>query len=156
MKKILILLLLVVGGLATKAQVAPYGKAYVFPTIAGDTLTNVDTVAKVIPATAGYSVLGIQVNANVLSGSLAGKAYIYQSLDGYNYTLTDSVAYSATPTFTSTIYPAGISPTYTNVATFQKTTSPSVYYLVEARSTTTVSAPVQILYTARPYYVTKP
>ena len=157
MKKILFLLLLVgVTALSVNTAHAQKGYAAIMPTVQGDTLNNADTVAKLITASAGYSVMGIQVNLTKISGTVAGKVYLYQSLDKVNYTLTDSAVYSTAPTFTSTIYPGGITPTATNVAIFQKNTTPSVYYMVEAVSSGTVSAALQVLYTTRQYFITKP
>ena len=140
----------------TNAQTMPYARAYKFPTVAGDTLTNVDTVSKVITASAGYSVIGIQVGLTKLSGTVAGKAYLFQSLDGLNYLLTDSASYTATPTFPATITNgAAITPTVTNIATFYKQTTPSVYYLVEVVSSGTGSAIATVSYTARQYFTTR-
>jgi len=150
MKKLLFILSLVASVCICHAQ---SGYAYVFPTQAGDTLTNTDTVSRLIPATSGYSALGVQVSVNKLSGTLAGKAYLFSSTDGKNFALTDSAVYVSTPTITSTAYYNGpITPTYTNVAQFTKNTVPFVYYLVQAVSSGTVSAPVQFSYTAR-YYI---
>jgi hypothetical protein len=115
MKKLFSLLLLVVGiAMTTEAQ-----RATLLPLIAGDTVSTSssrDTVTKVITATAGYSALGIQVNATKISGTVSAKAYLYSSLDGTNYNLTDSSAAFANQT--------------TNVVWFTKTTTPYVYYKV--------------------------
>jgi len=153
MKKLLFILSLVVLSFVTKAQT---GQAYSIPTVQGDTLNNADTVSKVVKATAGYSAIGIQVNLNKISGTVAGKAYLYQSQDGYNYALTDSASYTTAPWFGSKGAYSALVPTYTHVAYFQKQTSPSTYYLVKAVSSGTVSAAVKVLYTSRQYYITKP
>jgi hypothetical protein len=139
MKKFLILLSVVVGMVSTTiAQ-----RATLFPLVAGDTLTTSssrDTVTKVITVTAGYSALGIQVVTTKVSGTVAGKAYLYSSLDGTNYTLTDSSAAFANQT--------------TNTAFFTKTTTPYVYYKVTVQdaiggSTSTQANIVRVYYVLR-------
>jgi archaellin len=137
MKKILFLLTLIVIGFASSAQ-----RATLMPLAAGDTLSessSSDTVSKVITTTAGYSSLGIQVNMTKLSGTASGKAYLYSSLDGTNYTLTDSSAAFTNQT--------------TNTAFFTKTTTPYVYYKVQVREvgagTGTQSSVVSVYYVAR-------
>jgi hypothetical protein len=153
MKKIVSILILSLIVFVSQAQT---GRAYVFSLIPGDTLVNADTSVRVIPATAGYSALAISVNVTKLTGSaITGKAYLYQSLDGANYALTDSALYVTNPQFSANLT-ANIVPTYTATATFQKTTTPSVYYLVAATSTGTVTEKVQFLYTVKQYFITRP
>lgn len=141
MKKILALMVLSLSMLfstiETKAQ-----SATLFPLVAGDTLAmsaSSDTVSKVIRATAGYSALGIQVNVTKLSGTVAGKAYLFGSLDGTNYVLTDSSAAFADQT--------------TNIAQFSKNTTPFTHYRVMAKpvggNTATYSAIVRVYYVLR-------
>jgi len=139
MKKFLILLSVVVGiASTTMAQ-----RATLFPLVAGDTLTTSssrDTVTKIITATAGYSALGVQVVTTKVSGTVAGKAYLYSSLDGTNYTLTDSSAAFANQT--------------TNTAFFTKTTTPYTYYKVTVQdaiggSTSTQANIVRVYYVLR-------
>jgi len=139
MKKFLILLSMVVGiASTTMAQ-----RATLMPLIAGDTLvtsSSRDTVTKIITATAGYGALGIQVVTTKISGTVAGKAYLYSSLDGTNYNLTDSSAAFANQT--------------TNTAFFTKTTTPYVYYKVTVQdaiggSTSTQSNIVRVYYVLR-------
>jgi hypothetical protein len=141
MKKFLILLSVVVGFASTTiAQ-----RATLFPLIAGDTLTTSssrDTVTKIFTATAGYSALGIQVVTTKVSGTVAGKAYLYSSLDGTNYNLTDSSAAFANQT--------------TNSVWFTKTTTPYVYYKVTVQdaiggSTSTQANIVRVYYVLRKY-----
>lgn len=117
------------------------------PLVAGDTLNNTDTVTKVIKVTSGYSCGSIQVNLNKISGTVAGKAYLYQSLDGFNYQVSDSATYATL----STTVPAIATPSVTAIAVFQKTMLPSVYYAVVATSSGTVSAQIRVLYTSRRY-----
>jgi uncharacterized RmlC-like cupin family protein len=142
MKKIVAIMALVVGMVSTNiAQ-----RATIFPLIAGDTLTTSssrDTVTKVITATAGYSALGIEVVTTKVSGTVAGKAYLYSSLDGVNYTLTDSSSAFANQT--------------TNVAFFTKTGGlPYVYYKVTVQdaiggATSTQANIVRVYYVLRRY-----
>jgi hypothetical protein len=138
MKKIL-LLVVIFGAFFSITQAQ---NATLIPLAAGDTLSqsaSSDTVTKIIRATAGYSALGIQVNQTKLSGTGSGKVYLYSSLDGTNYTLTDSSS-----AFTDVT---------TNVAFFTKTTTPYTYYKVQARpmgaSTGTQSAIVRVYYVVR-------
>ena len=154
MKRLFSLLFLFALVFASKAQT---GRAYVYPLIAGDTLVNVDTAARIIPATAGYSAMAISVNVTKLTGSaITGKAYVYESLDGVNFgSPTDSATYVTNPQFTANLS-AIVVPTYTATATFKKVTTPYVYYLVAATSTGTVTEKVQFLYTAKQYYITRP
>jgi hypothetical protein len=137
MKKFLALILVAGIALSAASQTAT-----LMPLKAGDTLvtsSSKDTVTKVITATAGYSALGIQVNATKVSGTINAKAYLYSSLDGTNYNLTDSSAAFADQT--------------TNVAWFTKVTTPYTYYQVQVRNSTgvntTQSAIVRIYYVLR-------
>lgn len=133
-------MLAMVVGMATQAQ-----RATLFPLIAGDTVSTSssrDTVTKIINATAGYSALGIQVNATKISGTVSAKAYLYSSLDGTNYNLTDSSAAFANQT--------------TNVVWFTKTTTPYTYYKVTVQdpiggATSTQSVQVKVYYVLRRY-----
>lgn len=116
MKKFLILLSVVVGiASTTMAQ-----RATLFPLAAGDTLTTSssrDTVTKIINVTAGYSALGIEIKGTKTSGTISAKAYLYGSLSGDDYELTDSSAAFANQT--------------SNVVWFKKTGGlPYVFYKV--------------------------
>lgn len=138
MKKLTCALLLMVGVFAsTMAQ-----RATLFPLVAGDTLSataGMDTVTKVITVSAGYSALGVQVVATKLTGTPAAKAYVYGSLDGVNYNLTDSSG-----AFTDIT---------TNTAYFTKVTVPYVYYKVQVRpmglASTTQTTQVRVYYVLR-------
>jgi hypothetical protein len=153
MKKVLFILMFAFIAIVSNAQT---GRAYVFATAFGDTLTNTDTSARIIPATAGYSCLGIQVNVTKLSGSaITGKAYLYQSLDGSNYTLTDSANYNTSPIIVGN-FASALVPSYQATAYITKQTSPGVYYLIAATSIGTVSEKVQFAYTAKQYFITRP
>jgi len=135
MKKIISLLLFTAIVFTSMAQTAT-----LIPLIAGDTISTSssrDTVSKVITATAGYSAIGIQVNATKISGTVSAKAYLYSSLDGTNYNLTDSSAAFANQT--------------TNAVWFTKTTAPYTYYKVAVGdplglSTSTQSVQVRVYY----------
>lgn len=148
MKKLFFLLALIVGihTISNAQQGNGFGFAYKFPTIAGDSIINADTVFKKIIVTAGYSVLGVQVNIKKGTGTLAGAVYLYTSFDGINYKATDTASYVSVIPFGNVI------PTYTNIATFTKPTPAAPYYEVVIVSTGTVaSSPVQVWYTTRKY-----
>lgn len=138
MKKLITFLLLAMVIVTSQAQ-----HATLMSTVAGDTISTSssrDTVSKVITATAGFSALGIQVNATKISGTVSAKAYLYSSLDGTNYNLTDSSAAFANQT--------------TNSVWFTKTTTPYVYYKVAVgdpfgATTSTQSVKVQVYYVLR-------
>lgn len=141
MKKFI--LIMVLGLLAftveSKAQ-----NATLIALAAGDTLSqsaSSDTVSKVIRVTGPASTFAIQVNQTKLSGTGSGKVYLYGSLDGTNYVLTDSSSAFTDQT--------------TNVAQFTKSPAPFTYYKVQARpmgaATGTQSAIVRVYYVIRKY-----
>lgn len=141
MKKFLVLMVMSFGLILSTIETQAQSQTLI-PLAAGDTLSqsaSSDTVSKVIRVTAGYSALGIQVNQTKLSGTGSGKAYLYGSLDGTNYVVTDSSA-----AFTDIT---------TNVAFFTKVTTPYTYYKVMARpmgaATGTQSAIVRVYYVLR-------
>lgn len=84
-----------VVGFATISK-AQNGSGKELAVVAGDTIStsgSLDTVSKVIPITAGYTSLGIQVDYKKSSGTTALKAYIYRkigSTTAANYVLVDS------------------------------------------------------------------
>lgn len=141
MKKLIFLFALVVGlTISATAQ-----RATSFPIVAGDTISTIaalDTVTKIIPATAGYSALGIQVNAVKVSGTITTKAYLYSSLDGTTYLLTDSATAFANASGAQSVY-------------FTKTTTPYVYYKVQVRNVGTIvsteALAVKVYYVLRKY-----
>lgn len=142
MKKMLFLMVMIAGLSFTMQTVAQ--NATLIPLAAGDTLSqssSSDTVSKVIRVTAGYSAMTIQVNQTKLSGTGSGKVYLYGSLDGTNYILTDSSA-----AFTDVT---------TNVAYFSKTPPVFNYIKVQARpmgaATGTQSAIVRVYYRLSKY-----
>lgn len=136
MKKLIFLFAMVVGiTINATAQ-----SAKLMPLIAGDTVdatSGVDTVKKYIPVTAGYSAMGIQVVGTKISGTVSAKAYLYGSLDGTNYVLTDSSAAFADQT--------------TNVAQFTKTTTPFTSYQIQVRPATAAATTQKVR--VRVYYV---
>lgn len=128
MKKLFLLCVLVIGLQAfTNAQ-----SATLMPLQAGDTLTNTDTLYKVIKATAGYSALGIQPVVTKISGTVAGNVILQSSLDGVNYVNTDTLA---------------LTDAATNTKLFSKVTTPFVYYRLRFITSGTQS------YVPRIYYV---
>jgi len=128
MKKLFLFLALVIGlQTVTHAQ-----SATLMPLVAGDTLTNTDTLYKVITATAGYSALGIQPVVNKISGTVAGNVILQSSLDGVNYVNTDTLA----------LTDAAI-----NTKLFSKVTTPFTYYRLRFITSGTQS------YVPRIYYV---
>ncbi len=81
MKRILFLFTLVLGIVAsTVAQ-----RATLMPLVAGDTIVNAGAVNKTFLVTAGYSIVGIQVVVNKISGIVAGTVTPQVSMDGTNY-----------------------------------------------------------------------
>lgn len=140
MKKFMFLLALFTA--TTFASMAQ--NATQFSLVAGDTVVTaatLDTVFKTLPVTAGYSALGIQVVATKISGTVTSKAYLYGSIDGTNYTVTDSVAFTNT---------AGAQSAF-----FTKSTTPYTRYQIQIRqpgvSTSTESLATKTYYVLRRY-----
>jgi len=138
-------MLTVTFSVASRAQ---FSTAYTFPVVAGDTLNNVDSVAKLVRATAGYNCMGFKADLNKLSGTVAGKLYLYASNTNDSWALIDSATYSPIP--------AGVSGTtmgalngYTHTAVIQEPRVPWTYYLVVPTSSGTVQAPVRVSYILR-------
>lgn len=128
MKKLFLFVALVIGlATATQAQ-----NATLMPLVAGDTLTNADTLYKVITATAGYSALGIQPVVTKISGTVAGNVILQSSMNGVNYVNTDTLA---------------LTDAATNTKLFSKVTTPFVYYRLQFITSGTQS------YVPRIYYV---
>jgi hypothetical protein len=92
MKK-LFMLMVMIAGLLSFTQKTHAQSATLMALAAGDTIvtsSSLDTVFKTFTATAGYSALGIQVVGTKVSGTITAKAYLYGSLDGSAYVVTDS------------------------------------------------------------------
>lgn len=124
-------LLLVIGMISfTNGQ-----QATVFPLVSADSLTNADTVSKVIPVTAGYQGIIINPVVSKVSGTAAGTVVLYQSLDGVNYSST------------------GDTLSLTNVTTQQafwsKTGPLPVYYKITGISSGTVVEILRVKYVMR-------
>jgi hypothetical protein len=133
MKRLLLAVALVIGMVtASCAQ-----SATLMPLIAGDTVVNAGTVTKTFTATAGYSAIGVQPVITKISGTVAGTAILYYSLDGTNY------------------LPAGDTLTLANVTTntalFAKVTAPAVYYRIVVTGSGTMSAQVRLYHVERKY-----
>ena len=132
MKKLFYLVLAIGLSFSASAQVAS-----TFALKAGDTLTNTDTVAKIMKVTAGYAGVVIQPIVTRLSGTAAGSVVLFESLDGINYT------------------PAGDTLTLSNVVSqtkvFRKSAPLPVYYKIEAKSSGTVTEVLTVKYVLRKY-----
>jgi hypothetical protein len=130
MKKVFLILLVSIAFLTSNAQ-----KATVFPLVSADSLSNTDTVNKVIILSAGYSGIAIQPIVTKVSGTAAGSVVLYESLDGTNYKST------------------GDTLSLTNVATqhviWKKTSPVPVYYKVQGISSGTVVEILRVYYVAR-------
>jgi len=75
MKQLLFIFALFVGMCSASAQ-----SVTTMPLVAGDTLTNTDTVDKYLPQfSGGYSGVCIAPFGNKISGTAAGKVYLYES-----------------------------------------------------------------------------
>lgn len=146
MKKLILLLVMTVGMLSIAN--AQTGSAYTFTTVAGDSLVNADTVFKVIPVTAGYTKMGIQVSIKKGTGTLDGKFYLYSSVNGSAFVLTDSASFSALPSL-STTYTGSVSG-MTHTAIIEKTAPAGTKYIILAtQAGSLTSSPVKVSYTAR-------
>jgi hypothetical protein len=132
MKKIF-LIGLMVGLLFTSQSYAQ--RATVFPLVSADSLTNADTVNKVITLTAGYSGISIQPIVTKVSGTAAGSVVLYESLDGTNYKSTGDTL--------------SLTNTTTQSAIWHKTSPVPVYYKVTGISSGTVVEILRVYYVAR-------
>lgn len=149
MKKLFALALLMIGlSFFSEDAKAQFGSAYTFPVIAGDSLVNADTVFKKINVTGGYSSVGIQVSIKKGTGTLDGKFYLYKSVNGNNYVLSDSASFTAVPTHATLISNGG----YTHTAIIEKVAPAGTRYLVAATQAGSLTAsPVLVSYTSRRY-----
>jgi len=118
--------------------------AYPFPTVLGDTLVNTDSVAKAFSLTANYPAVSIIATLKKGTGTLNGKMYLYQSMDGANYNLSDSASYQAVPSWSYT------TATGTHTARIDIKSPGAVRYIVLlTQSGSLTSTPVWVAYTAR-------
>ncbi|MDP4264923.1 MAG: hypothetical protein Q8941_20510 [Bacteroidota bacterium] len=96
MKNLLFILILFTG-LAANAQFGIPATITNSPSTAShthhgiDTCINADTITHIVTATAGYNCVTLQATTTKVSGTVAGKAYVYYGLDGTNYNLVDSL-----------------------------------------------------------------
>lgn len=147
MKKLITMLVMIVGMLSLTNANAQHGSPATLPLVAGDSLATADTVFKKIPVTGGYNSLGIQVSIKKGTGTLDGKFYLYTSVNGQSYVLTDSASFSAVPT-AALISNGG----YTHTAIIMKDAPAGSSYLVAATQTGSLtSSPVKVSYTSRRY-----
>jgi hypothetical protein len=147
MKKFLFLSLVMVGLMFTaNTAKAQFGTSASFTVVAGDSLATADTVLKKLVVTAGYNSIGIQVDIKKGTGTLDGKFFLYTSVNGNRYVLTDSASFTAVPTFGSLNANGG----YTHTAIITKTTAPGTAYIIAATQTGSLTAsPVKVSYTLR-------
>lgn len=146
MKKLLLFVAVVLSITATKAQ-----SAVRMAIIAGDTVitsSSLDTVTKVLPVTAGYSAMGIQVIGTKVGGTITSKAYLAGSLDGVTYTVTDSSSAFANAAGDQSVF-------------FTKTGGlPYTYYRIQVKPPTsaasTESLAVRVYYSLKRFDATKP
>lgn len=132
MKKIISMLLLVIGFSITTASAQ---RASTIPVAAGDTTVNTDTASKVLSITAGYSGVIIQPIVSKVSGTVGGKVYLYESLDGTNYgAATDSIT---------------LSNQATNTGLWKKAAPNPVYYKISAITSGTQSSILTVKFVAR-------
>lgn len=143
MKKFISLMLMSIVLLIASPTQAQFGSAKQMAIATGDTVStsaSLDTVSKIITATAGYAALGIQVIGTKVSGTITSKGYLYGSLDGSTYNLTDSSAAFANAAGAQSVW-------------FTKVTTPYVFYKVQVRppssATTTEVLAVKVYYTLR-------
>jgi hypothetical protein len=146
MKKFLLLsmtlLLLMAGAMAQTSTPVSFSLA------AGDSLSTADTVMKKLTVTAGYASIGFQAAIKKGTGTLDGKMYLYSSVNGNNYVLSDSASFTAVPTFGS-LNANGI---YTHTAIINKDAPPGYSYIIAVTQTGSLTAsPVRISYTARKF-----
>lgn len=142
MKKYILSLLFLTGMLVIVNAQTPT----TIPTVAGDSLVNADTVFKKISVSAGYASMGIQVSIKKGTGTLDGKFYLYTSLNGGDYVLTDSASFTAVPSFSG-----GLATTSnTHTAYISKTAPAGAKYIAAAtQSGSLTSSPVIVTYVLR-------
>lgn len=112
-------------------------RATLMPLVAGDTSANTLslTVNKTITLTAGYDGVAIQPVITKVSGTVAGTAVLYESLDGTNYKSTGDTLTLANAT--------------TNTVLWKKVPPAPVFYKITTVGSGTMSAIVRIYYVPR-------
>lgn len=125
MKKIVFLLIVISGLLLSTQSNGQAAVSMPISTTAGlDTISTSasrDTVNKTFTATGPYHTLGVQVNAIKTAGTPVSKAYLYGSLDGTTYVVTDSATAFANTASAQAVF-------------FTKTSVPYTYYKVQVRT----------------------
>ena len=119
MKKILFLL--------TLTSFSLFGMAQSFShTVSNPTGAIVDTGSDTLSFSTvkSYSVVGIQPVITKATGTMAGKSYLYGSLDGTNYVLRDSLT---------------LGNTATNTAIWSLSNPPYIYYRIITGGATSVT-----------------
>ncbi len=88
------------------------------PLVAGDTVANAGTVTKTIRVTAGYEGAALQVVLTRLTGTAAGTAQVYGSVDGTNYaTIGSAFTLTNVASQTSIFYVTAPLPVYLRIVT---------------------------------------
>jgi starvation-inducible outer membrane lipoprotein len=131
-KHILILLILAFVSFGASAQ---FGRAAKLPLAVGDTAVNTTAVSKIFIATAGYNAVSIQHVITKQSGTVAGIARLYGSLDGVNYVATGDTLTLANVT--------------TNTTIWKITNTPYVYHKITVTGSGTMAALVSIWHILR-------
>lgn len=137
MKKFLSLLVFSV--FLTTAVSAQFTRAKELTIVSADTLANTDTTTKLIPAlTNGFNGIIIKPTVTKLSGTAAGKIYLYESLDGVDYgSAVDSLV---------------LTNQTTNHTMWKRTAPLPVYYKIIGYSSGSVSEVLKVSYILRRYY----
>jgi len=146
MKKIFLIGL--IGLIFSFQSNAQDGTPYTYPTILGDSLTNADSVFKVVSITAGYNAVGIQVSIKKGTGTLDGKFYLYKSVNGSGYVLSDSASFAELPAL-STTYTGSVAG-MTHTAIIEKVAPAGTKYIVVATQEGSLTAsPVKVSYVVK-------
>lgn len=106
------------------------------PVVSADTLVNADTTSKVIAITGGFSTISIQPIITKRTGTVAGKVYLYGSVDGTNYIVSDSLT---------------LSDVSKNTAIWIKTPPAVGYYKITAITSGTQNSVLNLWYVTRRY-----
>lgn len=134
MKKFIFILILAVISVGANAQFARGVKMTQATT---DTIkTGALTVTKILPLTAGYSTVSIQPVLTKKSGTVAGKVYLYGTVDGTNYIKLDSLT---------------LSDQATNTAIFNVTPAKHSQYKIQGVGNGTMNALLSVWYLVRKY-----
>lgn len=106
------------------------------PVLSADTLVNADTTTKVIPITGGFSTISFQPIITKRTGTVAGKVYLHQSIDGTNYIATDSLS---------------LTDVSKNTVIWTKTPPSAGYYKITAITIGTQNSVLNLWYVTRRY-----